>query len=56
MFGLAIRITIEPAPGKQKIVRLEVLEDSLMACRDPMFKVVDWILMKFLEITPWFCY
>ena len=56
MFGLAIRITIEPAHGEQKVARLEMLEDSLKVCRDTMFKVLDWILKKFVEITPWFCY
>ncbi|MHC4739231.1 MAG: dicarboxylate/amino acid:cation symporter [Planctomycetota bacterium] len=44
MFGLAIRISIEAAPGQKKADRLQMLEDSLKACRDAMFKVVDWIL------------
>ena len=44
MFGLAIRITIEASPGPKKVARLEMLEDFLKACRDAMFKVVDWIL------------
>ncbi len=44
MFGLAIRISIEAAPGQKKVARLEMLEDFLKACRDAMFKVVDWIL------------
>jgi len=56
MFGLAIRISIEASPGKQKVARLEMLEDFLKASRDAMFKVIDWILKKFVEITAWFCY
>jgi len=44
MFGLAIRISIEASPGGKKAARLEMLEDFLKACRDAMFKVVDWIL------------
>ncbi|MHC4394829.1 MAG: dicarboxylate/amino acid:cation symporter [Planctomycetota bacterium] len=44
MFGLAIRVTIEAGTGKQTAARLEMLEDFLKACRDAMFKVVDWIL------------
>ena len=30
--------------GGKKAARLEMLEDFLKACRDAMFKVVDWIL------------
>lgn len=44
MFGLAIRVTVESAKSKASVQRLELLEDLLKACRDAMFKVVDWIL------------
>jgi Na+/H+-dicarboxylate symporter len=44
MFGLAIRVTIEAAKSKASVQRLLILEDLLKACRDAMFKVVDWIL------------
>ncbi len=43
MFGLAIRILIE-AGNKKQVARLETLIDLLEACRDVMFKLVDWIL------------
>ena len=44
MFGLAIRLLIETS-GEGKIAgRLEMLEELLKACRDVMFKLVDWIL------------
>jgi len=43
MFGLAIRILIEAGNGKQ-IAQLHTLVDLLEACRDVMFKLVDWIL------------
>ena len=43
MFGLAIRILIE-AGEEQRIKRLEMLGDLVEACRDAMFKLVDWIL------------
>jgi len=43
MFGLAIRILIE-AGEEQRIKRLEMLSDLVEACRDAMFKLVDWIL------------
>jgi Na+/H+-dicarboxylate symporter len=43
MFGLAMRVLIE-AGGQQRIARLEMLGSLLEACRDAMFKLVDWIL------------
>ncbi len=43
MFGLAIRVLIEAGEERQ-IKRLEGLIDLLEACRDAMFKLVDWIL------------
>ena len=44
MFGLAIRLLIETS-GEGKVAgRLEMLEELLKACRDVMFKLVDWIL------------
>ncbi|MBN2317411.1 MAG: dicarboxylate/amino acid:cation symporter [Sedimentisphaerales bacterium] len=43
MFGLAIRILIE-AGDELRIKRLELLSDLVEACRDAMFKLVDWIL------------
>jgi len=44
MFGLAVRGLIETG-GEGKITeRLEMLEEFLKACRDVMFKLVDWIL------------
>jgi len=43
MFGLAIRVLIETG-GKQHVARLEMLINLLEACRDAMFKLVDWIL------------
>ncbi len=43
MFGLAMRVLIE-AGGRQRIARLEMLGGLLEACRDAMFKLVDWIL------------
>lgn len=43
MFGLAIRILIE-AGDELRIKRLELLSDLVEACRDTMFKLVDWIL------------
>jgi len=44
MFGLAIRLLIESG-GEGKVAgRLEMLEELLKACRDVMFKLVDWIL------------
>ena len=43
MFGLAIRVLIE-AGGQQRVARLEMLINLLEACRDAMFKLVDWIL------------
>jgi len=44
MFGLAIRVLIESAPSKQQSDRLEMLIGFFEACRDAMFKLVDWIL------------
>ncbi len=44
MFGLAIRVLIETAPSKQQSDRLEMLIAFFEACRDAMFKIVDWIL------------
>ena len=35
---------IEADKSKTSVQRLEMLEDLLKACRDAMFKVVDWIL------------
>jgi Na+/H+-dicarboxylate symporter len=43
LFGLAIRVVIE-AGDAPRIKRLEALVDLLEACRDAMFKLVDWIL------------
>ena len=43
LFGLAMRILIESGE-KAKVARLEALGDLLEACRDAMFKLVDWIL------------
>ena len=43
MFGLAVRILIE-AGDEKHIKRLELLGDLVEACRDAMFKLVDWIL------------
>jgi len=43
MFGLAMRVLIESGEAA-KIKRLEALSDLLEACRDAMFKLVDWIL------------
>lgn len=43
MFGLAMRVSIE-AGGEQRASRLELLGNLLEACRDAMFKLVDWIL------------
>lgn len=43
MFGLAMRVSIE-AGGEQRTSRLELLGNLLEACRDAMFKLVDWIL------------
>ena len=43
MFGLAIRVVIEKEGGKQA-ERLGRLIETIEACRDAMFKVVDWIL------------
>ena len=44
MFGLAMRVLIE-AGGKQRVAHLEMLENLLEACRDAMFKLVDWVLV-----------
>ena len=43
MFGLAMRVLIEVG-GEQRVARLEMLENLLEACRDAMFKLVDWVL------------
>lgn len=43
LFGLAIRVSIE-AGDALRVKRLESLVDLLEACRDAMFKLVDWIL------------
>lgn len=43
MFGLAIRVLIETG-SEQRVARLEMLINLLEACRDAMFKLVDWIL------------
>lgn len=43
LFGLAIRVSIE-AGNVLRVKRLEALVDLLEACRDAMFKLVDWIL------------
>jgi len=43
MFGLAMRVLIE-AGGEQGVARLEMLGSLVEACRDAMFKLVDWIL------------
>lgn len=44
MFGLAIRVSIEAAPDSRQSARLENLIELVKACRDAMFKLVDWIL------------
>ena len=44
MFGLAIRVCIENTADKKTRARLDMLIDTIAACRDAMFKVVDWIL------------
>jgi Na+/H+-dicarboxylate symporter len=43
MFGLAMRVTME-GDDKQGAARLEKLAELLEACRDAMFKLVDWVL------------
>lgn len=43
MLGLAIRVLIE-AGGEQRVARLETLSGLVEACRDAMFKLVDWVL------------
>jgi len=43
MFGLAMRVLIE-GDDKRVAGRLEKLSDLLEACRDAMFKLVDWVL------------
>ncbi len=43
MFGLAMRVLIE-GEDEQMTARLERLSDLLEACRDAMFKLVDWVL------------
>jgi Na+/H+-dicarboxylate symporter len=43
MFGLAMRVLIE-AGSEQRVSRLEMLGSLLEACRDAMFKLVEWIL------------
>jgi proton glutamate symport protein len=44
MFGLAIRVCIENTADQKIRARLEMLIEIITACRDAMFKVVDWIL------------
>ena len=44
LFGLAIRVSIEAGGDGERVARLEALERTFMACRDAMFKLVDWIL------------
>jgi len=44
MFGLAIRVSIEAASGTRQSARLEMLIELVEACRDAMFRLVDWIL------------
>ncbi|MCK4998193.1 MAG: dicarboxylate/amino acid:cation symporter [Anaerohalosphaera sp.] len=44
MFGLAIRVVIEKHEGGEQARRLGRLIETVEACRDAMFKVVDWIL------------
>jgi len=43
MFGLAMRMIME-GDDPQAAARLEKLSDLLEACRDAMFKLVDWVL------------
>jgi Na+/H+-dicarboxylate symporter len=43
MFGLAMRISMESG-DEQRVARQELLGNLLEACRDAMFKLVDWIL------------
>jgi Na+/H+-dicarboxylate symporter len=44
LFGLAIRVCMEATDDTQRIGRLQQLMDMLEACRDAMFKIVDWVL------------
>ncbi|MBN2456019.1 MAG: dicarboxylate/amino acid:cation symporter [Sedimentisphaerales bacterium] len=44
LFGLAIRVVMENSRNDESIRRLDVLLDIVKACRDAMFKLVDWVL------------
>jgi Na+/H+-dicarboxylate symporter len=44
LFGLAMRVRIESAPGARTAEALESLIALLTAAREAMFKLVDWIL------------
>jgi Na+/H+-dicarboxylate symporter len=43
MFGLAMRVLMETG-DRPRVTRLAALGDLLEACRDAMFKLVDWVL------------
>jgi len=42
--GLAIRVVMENSKNDESIRRLNVLLDIVKACRDVVFKLVDWVL------------
>ncbi|MCP4641002.1 MAG: dicarboxylate/amino acid:cation symporter [bacterium] len=44
LFGLAIHVSKESADNERTRARLGMLEDFMKACRDVMFKLVEWIL------------
>jgi proton glutamate symport protein len=44
LFGLAVRVCMEATEDKQSVGRLHQLMDIMEACRDAMFKIVDWVL------------
>ncbi len=44
LFGLAVRVCMEASEDSRYIARLQQLMDVLEACRDAMFKIVDWVL------------
>ena len=44
LFGLAVRVIIESKKNSKQISRLNMLLNLLLAARDAIFKLVDWIL------------
>ena len=44
LFGLAVRFIIESKKNSKQISRLNMLLNLLLAARDAIFKLVDWIL------------